>query len=62
MLFVLELFDLPSYKSKKTIQKTLEQNHVKKEKKSTTNKLCNRQTKFFEEARFTRSIWNFIIS
>ena len=53
-------FALYIYKSKKTIQKTLERNHLKKEKKHF--KLCNRLSKFFEEARITRSIWNFTMS
>ena len=35
----------------------LERNHVKKRKKHF--KLCNPLSKFFEEARITRSIWNF---
>ena len=48
------------YKPTKTIQKTLEQNHVKKGKKHF--KLCNRLSKFFEEARISRLIWNFTMS
>ena len=44
----------------KKISKTLGQNHVKKRKKHF--KLCNQLTKFFEEARITRTIWNLTMS
>ena len=44
----------------KIIQKTLEQHHVKKEKKSTAYKLRNRQTKILNETKFTRSLRNLL--
>ena len=48
------------YKSKKNNPENARTKSREKDKKHYL--LCNRSTKFFEEARITRSIWNFTMS
>ena len=61
------IFYYSNRKNLATLGIQIEKNNPKKatatsreKRKSTTNKLCNRQTKIFEETRFTRSLWNLL--
>ena len=48
------------YINGETIWRTLERNHVNNKKNITS--YANRLSKFFEEARIARSLWNFTMS